>query len=607
MNVNTGQRWRKFSPAACVLILAAVIFALYSQTLSGGFVYDDKIQILGNQWITSPKFLSEIFTNHSFAFLKKPKGVISYRPLVFVVYMFEYALFGLEPWGWHLINILLHILNTVTAFFILRYILTDSGGVSSVSAFRTPLAPFIGALIFAVHPVNSETVAWVGCVPELVYTLLCMSSFLLYIKSRGAEDGGGKGLLYACLAALLFFSALFAKEPAASIPIIIFAYDCLKDKGFKRRNLKRYVPFIAAVFLYMAIRISALGGIIPAENMYPFLSGFQYFLNAVVLFVKYLQELIIPLGYYPLQLLDPVFRLSEPRAFISLVFVIAIFAATALFRKRINPQYFLAFSFVIFPLLPALYIPGISRHSFNIRYLYLPSLGFSLALSLILREVLDRISLSGRASVIRPALLILLVLPAFYSYKTFVRSAAWKDEHTLWRASLDGSPENYFALLNLGIVFSDRKLYDDAITKFTEAIRIVRSSEHPDTFVLMDSRIRRANTYMLVGRLGEAVREYTGILAEDPANPYMHFKLAYAYQQQGLFDAAILHYMTALKFFRKPSDLRDAYLNLGNSYLSKRIYERALYFYNQTLKVSPGDADALNNIGVLKRIQRRGG
>ncbi len=590
-----------------VLVLAAVIFALYSPTLSGGFVYDDKIQILGNPWITSPKFLYRIFTNHSFAFLKEAKGVVSYRPLVFAVYMFEYALFGLDPWGWHLVNIILHIFNTVTVFFILKYVLTARGGETPVSAFRAQLPPFIGALIFAVHPVNSETVAWVGCVPELVYTLLCGISFLLYIKSRGAENGGGKRLLYGYLAALFFFFAFFAKEPAASIPLIIFIYDCLKDKGLTRGAIKRYIPFAAAVFAYMAIRSSALGGIIPAENMYPFLNGFQYLMNAVVLFVRYLQELVIPLGYYPLQLLDPVFQLSEPRAFISLAIVIAIFTAVALFRKKINSLYTLAFSFVLFPLLPALYLPGISRQSFNIRYLYLPSFGFALAFSLIFRKVMDGISYRGGWSSLRAAMLFFLVLPAFYTYKTAVRSAVWKDEYTLWRSSLNGSPGNYFALFRLGVVFNERKSYDDAIKKFTEAIRIIKSSEHPDPFILMESRLWRANAYMLVGRQDEAVREYTGVLEEYPTNPHVHFKLAYAYQQRGLFDAAIDHYMTALKFFRRPVDLRDTYLNIGNCYFRKRMYEKALYSYKLSLANSPGDADVLHNIEVLKRIQRRGG
>ena len=155
------------------LALVAASFAVYHATLWNSFVYDDAEQVLRNRWITDAGYLKEIFTSHTFAFAESSYQAISYRPLFMAFYMAEYAVFGLEPWGWHLVNIILHSANAVIAFLLIRRLM-------GAEEERTSFAAFAGALVFAVIPAGSEVVSWVGCVPELLYTFLCLVSFYVY-------------------------------------------------------------------------------------------------------------------------------------------------------------------------------------------------------------------------------------------------------------------------------------------------------------------------------------------------------------------------------------------------------------------------------------------
>ena len=135
------------------LILAALVFAAYWNTLPGGFVYDDNEQILENTWITDSKYLPSIFSSHSFGFAKGKEHGNTYRPLVFSVYMAEYSFFGLDPRGWHFVNIIFHALNTVLVFFTASLLLKRPGEKGLLNT----LPPFTAAAVFALHPKTAKS------------------------------------------------------------------------------------------------------------------------------------------------------------------------------------------------------------------------------------------------------------------------------------------------------------------------------------------------------------------------------------------------------------------------------------------------------------------
>jgi len=578
-------------------ILAAVVFAVYANTLGNGFVYDDNIQIVANPWITDFRYLPDVWSTHSFGFMEDKELGTTYRPLAFVVYMAEYSLFGLAPWGWHLVNIILHLANTLLVFFTASLLLNV---FSTREGRLVHLAPFAAALVFAVHPVNSETVAWVGCVPELVYTMLCVAALNLYIRSR---TGSSYGLNIA--SAALFFIALFAKETAIVLPMLVFVFDLLYPDGkriFTLSTIKRYLPYAALIVLYFVIRLSALGGMAPRENMYPFLNAFQYLLNGFTLFAKYLRVLVVPVSDYPFQVLDPVYSIAEPRAFIAVAVTFIFFAAILFARKRLNNIYLLSAAIIVLPVLPALYIPGISRAAFADRYLYLPTFGFGIVLSMILIQLRGRMK-NRRADTYVIAALVAVSLA--YSAITGFRNMRWKDDITLWSASLEGSSRNYFAMYQLGAAYLIRGMYDEGISKTRDAIAVTNANKYPDPATIGDSLLHLAHAYREKGMLSEAAAQYEKLLEITPGDPLLNYNAASVYMQSGRFDEAITHFSKALDGFASPDDRRDALLNLGNSYTKKGDFKMARQSYEEALRISPGDPLVIGNLRVLERMSAR--
>lgn len=589
----------RFRPTQLVLslVLAALVFATYWNTLPGDFVYDDNEQIVENTWITDSKYLPSIFSSHSFGFAKGKELGTTYRPLVFSVYMAEYSFFGLAPKGWHFINIIFQALNTVLVFFTASLLLKGANERWLLNS----LPPFAVAALFALHPVNSEVVSWVGCVPELVYTLLCLGAFYIYIRSKNAVMPP----LFHWASAMLFFFALFAKETAISLPILVFIYDLLqpkKEKLLSTSSVKKYLPYALFTVLYFIIRLSALGGMAPRGNMYPYLSWDQYVLNACTLFIKYLRVLAMPVHDYPFQVLDPVFSITEPRAFISVALISAMLPVFLLLKKRINPLYWLAAAFIIFPLLPALYLPGLSRAPFADRYLYLPSIGFALIVAMLFKKALVRAETAGSRNLKTAAISAFLILVVFYALGSGYRNMRWRDNFTLWRSSLEGTSNNYYAMYQLGTASLRKDMYDEAILNFRKAIRTTSANKYPDTGLIGDARLNLAYAYKSKGLLEEATAEYLEILRSYPEHAVSNYELASIYMERGMLDEAITYFARSASYFRDPIDIRDALLGIGNCYAKQGNFDEALLNYQEALRISPGDPAVLKNIRVVKRL-----
>jgi len=548
--------------------------------------YDDNEQIVENAWIKA------IFSHHSFGFAKDKELGTTYRPLVFSVYMAEYSLFGLDPKGWHAVNIAFHAVNTVLVFIAAAMLLKGGG------------AAFAAAVLFALHPVNSEVVAWVGCVPELLYTMLCLGAFCLYVKSR---SGAYLPFLFNIASAALFFIALFAKETAISLPLLVFAYDLFVKKDgpvLGAAPAKRYLPYALLAVLYFAIRLSALGGMAPRENMYPYLGWEQYLMNAAVLFVKYIRVLAIPVNDYPFQMLDPVFSISEPRAYLSIALILAAGALLVAVRKRVNPLYLLSAAFIVLPIIPALYLPGLSRVPFADRYLYLPSMGFAMVLAMLLKRPLEGAASAQSRRLRAAAVSVFVLVSAFYGVSSGLRNLRWQDEFSLWNSSVKGvsGEYRYYAYYQLGTAALRKDMHEDAVTYFKEAIRVTSANRYPDPGVIGDSRLNLAYSYRSRGLLGEAAAEYVELLKSYPAHPLSNYELASIYMEMGRLDEAAEYFLRAARYFRDPLDVKDALVGAANCLARKGEYEEASASYQEALRVMPGDPAALRGLSVLENL-----
>ncbi|MBI5641953.1 MAG: tetratricopeptide repeat protein [Deltaproteobacteria bacterium] len=581
MKMLKGFKYR----LASILILAAVTFAVYYGSLGNGFVYDDAEQVLRNKWITDIRYLPAIFTSHTFAFAEGSYQAISYRPLFMAFYMLEYSLFGLNAWGWHLVNIILHAVNAVLVFLVLSRLLGRER-----EGFAAYLPALAGALIFAALPVNSEVVSWIGCVPELLYTSLALSAFYLYI---GAE--GSQGILSRLLPALLFFLAVFTKETAVLLPVFLFAYDSAKGtKPFlSMGRLIRYLPFVIAGAVYICLKMGLLGHVAAPEKLHTNLKGTDYLINAFPLFTGYLKALLLPINDYPLQLFRPAASFAGVDVLVSVSIISALAIIIFLARKKLDPLFFLGLAFIVIPLLPALYAPAISRTPFADRYLYFPSIGLGLITALSFRKIL-----SARGALI-PALVLLIFATAVYSVWARQRSFFWKDDRTLWARALEGSSSNYLALHSIGYMDLKEGRTDAAVTGLREALRLNNGSYYPDPTMLLLTRKVLAAAYHRNGFLKEAASEYSEVLRVEPEDAVAGFNLGTIYEGQGHTNDAMELYSKAILFAKNPALSREIRIRLGDNYSRMGQKAEAAANYEEALRLSPGDPSLINRLKVV--------
>lgn len=577
------------STAVYLILIILVSFGVYSNTLGNGFVYDDHFQIENNPWIKDLTHFRDIFTSHVYGFKKELNTTNSYRPLLLVYYAFEYAVFGLKPWGWHLVNIIFHTLNSLLVFFIASRILGKKGGEGPVYNF----APFFAAVIFAAHPVHSEAIAWVGCVTELSYTFFYLSAFYLFISCNGI------GVL--ATAAFFFLLALLSKETAITLPLVLLAYDLFSgERRFRIGELiKRYAPFVVSLFVYIALRLTALKGVLPNQGLHTYLDQTKVLINSAVFLAEYIKAIILPIKFYPFNLFDPVYSIAEPKAILSFVFLILVaigIIALWLYRKRVNPFYLVFALLFLITMLPALYIPGLSRHAFADRQAYLPSVWLILIVSLLVDK-------AGKGkNAVKAVSAVLIVITALYSFETIRRNSAWNNDLTIWQASAEASDANYLAYLNIGIEYSILGNTDDAIAYYRKSLEANLKRCDPDKPKVVVTHLNIAKAYRSKGDLEAARAEFKEALKAEPANLGALLGLASVSEEMGLFDEAVSIYRQGLNSTQDPQAVKDINNAVGNSYARRGMFSEALASYEDALKMSPDDEVILSNMAQVRSL-----
>lgn len=488
-----------------IVLLIILTAGVYSSTLSGGFVYDDNSQILENRWIRDFSNIPEVLTSSGTSFQNKSAN--TYRPMLHLVFMAEYHLFGLNPLWYHLVNILLHTANAMLFYILASFLFSceraarpSIKGRAQVLPFPAPvtvldcLPPFLGALLFALNPVNTEVVSWLSAVPELAFTLFLFLSFYLYAASKG------RTALYA-FSLISFFLALLSKETALSLLFLIAAYDFAGEGWSFIKGWKRYLPFTLVAFGYMALRTYAVGGIIHHKQAN--LGAFEAFINIFPLIFEYIGKLFLPINLNALYEFHPAQGISDYRVILGFAAVLIFAALMYIFREV--KIIFLGLVSIMVPLLPVLYVPALSSAAFADRYLYLPSAGYALLLAFAVKSIIPR----PPRKLNIPGLLVLgLAVTAvlLYSFGSVKRSMVWRDDYTLWKDTVSKSPNNANAHYNfawashgkgdlrgaeinyreairldpgsadahynLGLVYTGESLFPEALAEFREALRI---------------------------------------------------------------------------------------------------------------------------------------
>jgi protein O-mannosyl-transferase len=439
------------------IVVCAIAFLCYAQTLAFPFVYDDKYLISRNVYITSFRYLPQFFTSHLWDSINLHM-VNYYRPLLLIWSLLNYKLFGLNPIGWHVTNVLLHVLATYLVCLLAEKFTRDRG------------IGILAGIIFAVHPVHIEVVAWASAASEMLLAIFVIGSLICYMAAL-EEQKGRRRVLWSLL---LYIGALLSKEPAAMMPAVIFLFVWLerdKEEGFANKalaSLKAAAPFLLIVCIYYGFRLILFG----REHYTSFdtLSATTMVHTWPLLFCFYLKLLVFPFDLSPLYDIPAVDSITQV-TFIVPVLLIGLIAIAVLLRLRRDRSKVVLFAILwLIWLLPAFYIRAFSvDRKASDRYLYLPSVGFCILLGAALRRVrVPRRELLGIPAGQGAAALIVV---ATLTTGALFQEIYWSSDLLLFYRALKIAPRNDMSKEDLGVALMRDGHFAQAVPLLLDAVQ----------------------------------------------------------------------------------------------------------------------------------------
>ena len=498
-----------------IFILIFISVIPYINTLENDFVFDDRSQIVENRELRDASNISR--------FIQRPRGI------KYVILLADYKIWGLNPFGYHLTNLILHALCTISLYCLFIKIFTNS---------RIPL---ITGLLFATHPVHTEAVTAIANRTDLLAMLFFIWSLSFYIMKK-------RSLWFYLLSIISFILALFSKEAAVvSLPIILIFYDLYFNKGerwdFLKKNSWYYVPYGLIIITFL-LYIRFILSMYPASPE-PRVAGLflqqsfpSFFYTACKAFLIYIKMLFFPLNLnvdYALPLSRSLLEWKVLVSLVSLILFLILTVRMYFFSKAIS--FSMAWLFItLFPLSNLLF--PIAHYFVAERYLYLPSVGFCLLIAIIIDKFMDIERLFfKKLSPKKTAIFMLTIILCLYLGLTINRNIDWRSNYTLWSKTVKQSPHSFRAHHNLGNVYQYQGLIDKAIEHYQIAVKL--KPLDPDVYFNLGI------AYQSQGFFDKAIENYWIVINLNPNDSGAHKKLGSAYHSQGLFDKAKEHYRIA--------------------------------------------------------------
>jgi hypothetical protein len=448
-------------------ILESAIFLpvlVYGQAIFFNFVYDDHTQIGWNTWIRSLHNLPKFFTHSVWGFMNNAGAHNYYRPLQFVWYAICYRLFGDSPAAWHAASLLLHLAVVGAVFWCGMEVLQDR------------LTAALGALLFAIHPIHCEVIAWVAGVPEPLCALFAVSSFAACLRARRE---GSFATAWRVLSWILGLAALLSKETAFCLPILVFSHRLVTELGPACTPWLRFKKAFIAAFPYAAISMLTLTArhfVLRGTHTIGAIELRQSLIWAPGALLFYARQLVFPVRlalFYGLPL-HGVGRIGLMFSWLALIAATAGCAYFLISRKWYT-ELFLSV-WVAAAIFPAIAVTGTLglEEAVHDRYLYLPSVGFSL----LIAEGWARAQRSPARPWARLASAAGIVLCAGYVVSSALETRPWRNDLTLCENAAKRSPGNALALTSYGF-----NLESDGRTR--EAVEVLRRATRVNSQFLL--------------------------------------------------------------------------------------------------------------------------
>ena len=465
-------------------VLVAVTFLAFSPCLSGGFIGDDEVLFVNNTFYKDagnfPLLFTRDYLTKSNDLYLHPKpglgsGSVAYRPVLSSTYFFDYLLWKMDPYGYHLTNVLLHIANVFLVYLLAVIIVNDKS------------VALLSALMFSVHPVKVEAVASIGYRADLLAGLFVLLSVLSYIKFRRGPltcSGPCRAIKY-WFSLICYFLALFTKESAIVVPVILFVYDSYfdgKKSGILKRMLRSAYYGYAAVscfylFIYLKVFPNTTLGSVK-------LIGDSVLYHAATLLwicALYIKDIAMP---FLLKMLPPLYAPNIDRYFIlkglaGAAILLGLIIVIVKMKRYGKAAAFSVFFFLIC-LIPVSNIVPIANPMAH-RFLYLPSAGIFIAIGILLDKICFK--LSSIKSAASSGLMIKIFVVCVCLIMTFSLSKDWRSNYSIAASLIKGHPDDLAGYAILGEFNYKSGRYVEARQAFQKAISL--GSTDPKDFYML--------------------------------------------------------------------------------------------------------------------------
>ncbi|MGA2965501.1 MAG: tetratricopeptide repeat protein [Terriglobales bacterium] len=571
-------------PSMLLPLLGLITFVIYSGSLSFEFVWDDWPQIANNPIIQTWSNLPRAFGSDLWYHVARHQ--VYYRPLFVAWSMLNYTLFGLRPWGWHLGAVLLHVGAVAAVFWLARRL-----GLEYWTA-------ALAALIFALHPVHIEAVAWASAASDTMVTMFAATAFAAFLSGRDSEANPGrkKRAAWWIASLALLACALLTKEMAVMFSALVGIYAWLrparKQTSQARRILKAALeaaPYVGVTVAYALLRKHAL---LQATGQFDPNHGIIDVARTLPLVLAiYLRQLLVPVGMtglYYTPYVTPGFTSAILSQVVAPVLVLAAALVGLWYWNRREGNSTVAFAawWLLVGLAPALYLRNFGNGDFvRDRYMYLPSIGFAILAAIGLRQLP---SLKGWSAQAVQGCAI-AALCGGYVCASIAQQVYWGSDLVILMRGQSLYPENPYTLAGLAKVYSLRGAHEKAIELAEAAVR-----EHPEYGY---ASLALAETYIQAGRFdaGRAMLQKALLISPDYAKSETGMaSVAGLYGQMGDYDLAS---ELCAKVLEKEPSLYSALYNCGNIHLMDGQYRDAEQLLSRAVQLAPEQAAPRHFLG----------
>ena len=576
--LEQSNRWLQNHPRLAGGLLFLTTYVVFCGTLSNLFVHDDIPQVLENPYLRNVGLWTRIFTGSVWSFRGPAQHDNMYRPLQFITYWALYRLNGPSPIVFHLFLLLFYAASVWLVFRLACKLLPNS------------LVAFVGALLWALHPLHVETAAWISALPDLGAAFFYLLGFLLFVR---AEQSADRPVGRHILAAAGFFPALFFKEMALSFPLLILVYWCFFPGRYswKSKSL-HWTIYASAVAVYSVIRIKVLGRFSEAPHLLQ--ASWRMGAGAAGLLGQHAKLFFWPVHLSIFRSFNLATSLHSPWPEVSLLILVA-----ALFLRQREPMVGFLVIWWGITLLPCLDIRQVSA-AVSDRFSLLPTVGPCLVLAYFAFDWLPRhVARPQTTPAVALAVVVLMVVWIVQDVRS-VRQ--WHDNVSLWDQAYLAAPDSAVAHMMRGALLQQRDGKMDAATEeYHLALKLNQASERPLPGITAECSVLLGQVASLQGRTQEAISDYHQALRAVPGYSLAYKALGIIYFPRGDYAQAKVYFQRAVELNPQEVETRfylgTCYLKLGEPREAARQFHAARQVDSTYIEAYEAEARALEAAG----------